>query len=322
MSTTDSTPDEGAPTDDRSVQEVEVHAFIDPDAVPNDPAADRRQVRRERFAVLAKTPGFIVGMTILVFWTLAAIVPSLFTTRKPNEAVRIDGETIPRAEPSGDAWFGTDSIGNDVFARVIYGARPILLLAVVAALLAVAAGTLLGLVVGYYRGWVDEIISRVIEAFLSIPVILLAIMVLTLFGRSNTVLIATIALLFTPVVARTIRSAVIAEGQLDYVTSAKLRGENSVFVMTREILPNITGVAVVELTVRVGYAIFTVATLAFLGLSAGDTAAANWGTDITKQYKLIQSGQWWSTIFPALAIASLVIGVNLVADSIDRANKS
>lgn len=322
MSTTDSTPDEDAPSDARSVQESEVHEFVDMDAVPNDPAADRRQVRREKYGLLLKTPGFIVGMTILLFWSAAAIVPGLFTTRKPNEAVRIDGQTIPRAEPSTDAWFGTDSIGNDVFARVIYGARPIILLAVVAALLAVVAGTLLGLIVGYYRGWVDEIISRIIEAFLSIPVILLAIMVLTLFGRSNTVLIATIALLFTPVVARTIRSAVIAEGQLDYVTSAKLRGENSVFVMTREILPNITGVAVVELTVRVGYAIFTVATLAFLGLSAGDTSAANWGTDITKQYKLIQAGQWWSTIFPALAIASLVIGVNLVADSIDRANKS
>ena len=92
-----------------------------------------------------------------------------------------------------DAWFGTDSIGNDVFARVIYGARPVLILAAVAALLAVVAGTMLGLIMGYYRGWVDEILSRIIEAFLSIPVILLAIMVLVVFGESNTVLIATIA---------------------------------------------------------------------------------------------------------------------------------
>ncbi|WP_420453290.1 ABC transporter permease [Ilumatobacter sp.] len=332
MSTTDSTaddiPDLGPQGGSDGESATDVATTADEEIVPmaevgpSAAAADRKQVRRERLLVLAKTPGFIVGMLILLFWTAAAIVPTIFTTNEPNEAVRVDGSTIPRAEPQADAWFGTDSIGNDVFARVIHGARPIILLAVVAALLAVVAGTLLGLVVGYYRGWVDEILSRVIEAFLSIPVILLAIMVLTLFGRSSTVLIATIALLFTPVVARTIRSAVIAEGQLDYVTSAKLRGESSIFVMTREILPNITGVAVVELTVRVGYAIFTVATLAFLGLSAGDSSAANWGTDITKQYKLIQSGQWWSTIFPALAIASLVIGVNLVADSIDRANKS
>ena len=141
-------------------------------------------------------------------------------------------------------------------------------------------------------------------------------------ARSRLVIIATIATLFTPVVTRTIRSAVLAESQLDYVTSAKLRGENALFVMVREILPNITGVAVVELTVRVGYAIFTVATLSFLGLNAGDSSAADWGTDISKQFKTIVSGQWWAAIFPAIAIGSLVIGVNLVADSIDRANKS
>jgi peptide/nickel transport system permease protein len=229
---------------------------------------------------------------------------------------------IARVGPRAEAWFGTDTIGNDVFARVIYGARPVLITAVLAAVAAVIAGTLLGLLVGYFRGWVDEIISRVIEAFLSIPVILLAIMVLTLFGKSRTVIIVAIAVLFTPVVTRTIRSAVLAESQLDYVTSAKLRGESAFFVMTREILPNITGVSIVELTVRVGYAIFTVATLSFLGLNAGDSSAADWGTDIASQYKTIVSGQWWAAIFPALAIGSLVIGVNLLADSIDRANKS
>ena len=92
--------------------------------------------------------------------------------------------------------------------------------------------------------------------------------------------------------------------------------------MTREILPNVTGVAVVELTVRIGYAIFTVATLSFLGLNAGDSSAADWGRDLGKQYDTIQAGQWWAAIFPALAIALLVIGVNLVADSLDRVNKS
>lgn len=285
-------------------------------------ASERKQVRKEKFTLLAKTPSFIIGMSILVFWVVASIVPTIFTRYTDQESVVVDGVTLSRVGPRMDAWFGTDIIGRDVFARVIYGARPILITAVVAAVIAVIAGTMLGLIVGYFRGWVDEIISRIIEAFLSIPVILLAILVLTLFGRSRGVIIATIAVLFTPVVTRTIRSAVLAEAQLDYVTSAKLRGENSVFVMTREILPNITGVAVVELTVRVGYAIFTVATLSFLGLNAGDSSAADWGRDITDQYKTIQSGQWWASIFPALAIGSLVIGVNLVADSIDRANKS
>jgi peptide/nickel transport system permease protein len=136
------------------------------------------------------------------------------------------------------------------------------------------------------------------------------------------VVILTIALLFTPIVTRTVRAAALSEAELDYVTSAKLRGESGLFIITREMFPNITNVIVVEFTVRVGYAIFTVATLAFLGLSGGDSAAADWGLDISNSYTLIQSGQWWIPIFPAVAIASLVIGVNLVADAIDKVYKA
>lgn len=318
----DSDSPDGISNNDDAAAEQPAAVDDEVTSTSSDAAADRKQVRRERQLLLLKTPSFVIGMAILLFWIAVSLRPSWFSKYSDQEVVRVDDSVIARVGPRLDAWFGTDTIGNDVFARVMFGARPILATAVVAAIAAVIVGTLLGLVVGYFRGWVDEIISRVIEAFLSIPVILLAILVLSLFGRSQLVIIATIALLFTPVVTRTIRSAVLAEGQLDYVTSAKLRGESAMYVMTREILPNITGVAVVELTVRVGYAIFTVATLSFLGLNAGDSSAADWGRDITSQYKTIQAGQWWASIFPALAIGSLVIAVNLVADSIDRANKS
>ncbi len=306
--------DEVAVAEVAAIPEEEVKGF--------DAATERKQVRREKIGLLLKSPGFVFGAGILTFWILCAIVPGIFTTYGAQEAVRVDGSVIARVGPRMNAWFGTDTIGNDVFARVIYGARPVLVTAVVAALLAVAVGTMLGLITGYFGGWIDEVISRVIEALLSIPVILLAIMVLQVFGKSTAVIILTIATLFIPVVTRTIRSAVLAEVRLDYVTSSKLRGENSLFVMTREILPNITGVAIVELTVRVGYAIFTVATLSFLGLNAGDSSAADWGRDLGKQYRIVTSGQWWAAIFPALAIASLVIAVNLIADSLERVNKS
>ncbi len=288
-----------------------------------DSAAERRKIRAERRALLLKSPAFLAGMFILILWILCGLFPGLFTQYGPNEVVRLaDGSTIPRQAPGADAWFGTDRIGNDVFARVIYGARPVLIVAPIAALLAVIAGTMLGLVMGYFRGWVDEILSRVIEAFLSIPVILLAIMVLVVFGRSREIIIFTIAVLFTPVVARTVRSTVMSEAQLDYVTSAKLRGEGGMFIMVREILPNITSVIVVEFTVRVGYAIFTVATLAFLGLTADDATAADWGRDVANTFDVIQSGQWWPAMFPAFAIATLVIAVNLIADSLDRVAKA
>ncbi|NNE95043.1 MAG: ABC transporter permease [Acidimicrobiales bacterium] len=286
------------------------------------PAQDRQTVRKEQRRQLLRDPSFIIGFSIVLLWILCAVFPGLLTTRSPDVGVTLaDGTFLARSSPGADAWFGTDGIGRDVFSRVIYGARSVLTTAPVAAALAVAAGAFLGLLMGYFRGWVDEVISRISEAFLSLPVVLLAIMVLVVFGSSNLVIILTVAGLFTPVVARTVRSAVLAEAQLDYVTSAKLRGEPSWFVMSREILPNITNILVVEFTVRVAYAIFTIATLAFLGFT-GDALRADWGNDIANTYTLIQAGQWWPTIFPSLAIAALVIGVNLIADSLDKALKS
>ncbi len=280
-----------------------------------------RQVRSEQRRLLMRKPGFLFGVIVTGFWVLTAIVPSLFTSRGEREAVSVNGTVIPRAAPSGDAWFGTDAIGNDVFARVIYGSRNVLIMAPIAAIIAVMLGAILGLLMGYYRGWLDEILSRVIEAILSLPVILLALMVLVLFGNSRLVIVLTVAGLFTPVVTRTVRAAVIGETQLDYVTSAKLRGENGLFIMLREILPNVSRILVVELTVRIAYAIFTIATLAFLGLTSDDATRADWGRDIAEQSRLIVAGQWWGAIFPALAIASLVIAMNLIADSIEEVTR-
>jgi peptide/nickel transport system permease protein len=196
------------------------------------------------------------------------------------------------------------------------GARDVLIAAPIAAVMSVALGSLIGIVMGFYRGLTDEVISRFIEALLSIPVVLIALLIISVLGASRMVVIGTVAVLFTPIVARTVRAATLAEGQLDYVTAARLRGESGLFVMTREILPNISGTILVEFTVRVGYAVFTISTLSFLG--AGIQAPSpDWGLTISDTYGLIQSGQWWPTLFPALAIASLVIATNLVADSID-----
>ncbi len=280
-----------------------------------------KQVRAEQRRLLFRKPAFIVGSLIVAFWVLSALFPSLFTGRSPNEVVRVNGSVIARQGPQADAWFGTDSIGNDVFARVIYGARSVLIMAPIAAILAVIAGAILGLLMGYYRGWFDEIVSRIIEAILSLPVILLALMVVVFFGNSRLVIVITVASLFAPVVTRTVRAAVIGETDLDYVTSAKLRGESGIYIMLREILPNVTGVLIVELTVRVGYAIFTMSTLSFLGLTASDATTADWGNDIANTYRLIVSNQWWPSVFPAIAIATLVIAVNLIADSIEEVTR-
>ncbi len=311
-------------TDDHTTDEA-LTELVPQAAEPEiDRIAERRQARRERLRLLLRSPSFVIGIVIIGFWIFCGLFPDIVARYDPLAPVRrADGSILGgRLAPSSEAWFGTDQTGRDVYSRTVAGARSVLLTAPAAAILAVIMGTVLGLITGFYRGIVDDVISRIIEGFLSIPVILLALLAATTLGTSRTVIITVIAVLFTPVVTRTIRSAVISEAQLDYVTSAKLRGESSFFIMMREIFPNITGTVVVELTVRVGYAIFTVATLAFLGVAAGDVTTPDWGVDINQTFVLIQSNQWWPTIFPALAIAALVISVNLVADSIDRVNKA
>ena len=276
-----------------------------------DAAAERRLARKERMRLLVRRPGFIVGALILLFWLVCAIGGDKITPLHP-----IDDFDVSSQGPSADHLFGTDQLGRDVLSRVMAGARDVLIAAPIAAILSVALGSLLGIVMGFYRGWIDEVLSRFIEALLSIPVVLIALLIISVLGASRLIVIGTVAVLFTPIVARTVRAATLAEAQLDYVTAARLRGESDLFVMTREILPNIMGTIVVEFTVRVGYAVFTISTLSFLGAGI-QPPSPDWGLTISDTYRLIQAGQWWPTLFPALAIASLVIATNLVADSID-----
>jgi peptide/nickel transport system permease protein len=245
-------------------------------------------------------------------WTVCAIGGYRITPYDP-----INDFAQPNLPPgTANHILGTDQLGRDVLSRLMAGARDVLIAAPIAAILSLAFGTLFGLLMGYYRGWIDEVLSRIIEALLSIPVILVALLIISVLGSSRAVVIGTVVLLFTPIVTRTIRASVLAEAQLDYVTSAKLRGESGLFVMTREIMPNITGTMVVEFTVRIGYAVFTIATLSFLGAGI-QPPSPDWGLTISDTYGLIQSGYWWPSLFPALAIASLVIATNLVADSIE-----
>jgi len=219
--------------------------------------------------------------------------------------------------PSGAHWFGTDDLGRDVYARVVAGARVILIVAPLATLLGTAAGTAIGLVTGYYRGVVDEILMRVVDAFLAIPTVILAALALAALGSSDTTIVVVIGLVFTPIIARTVRAAVLVEREMEYVQAAKLRNERAKFVMFVEILPNVMGPILVEFTVRVGYAIFTIATLSFLGLGI-QPPAPDWGSTISNQYVYLIGGDWWPVLFPALAIGSLVIGVNLISDSVSQ----
>jgi peptide/nickel transport system permease protein len=205
-----------------------------------------------------------------------------------------------------------------VLSRVMLGARDILIVAPAATVLATVLGTTLGLITGYFRGLVDDILSRIIDAYLALPAIITALLVLTSLGSSKIGLILVVGVLFAPIIARTVRAAVLQEREMEYVAAAQLRNERTTYVLFAEILPNVTGPILVEFTVRLGYAIFTVATLSFLGLGIAPPSP-DWGVQVYEHYGLISGGYWWPVVFPALAIGSLVIAVNMVADGISKA---
>ena len=273
-----------------------------------------RNERRQRLRQILRSPTFLSGAVILLFWVFCAIFGMSVVPYDPF-AQDILNTLGP---PSADHWFGTDQLGRDVFSRVITGARDILTVAPLATLLGTVAGTMLGLAMGYFRGWFDEIVSRVVDAVLALPTVIVALLALVAVGASKVTVIFVIGFTFAPIIARTVRAAVLTERELDYVAAAELRRERGLHIMFVEVLPNIVPPILVETTVRLGYAIFTVATLSFIGFGI-QPPSPDWGLSIATNYGMITAGYWWVLIFDCFAIASLVVGVNLVADGIQGA---
>lgn len=286
----------------------------DPGAPIAIPVRDEARIaRRERVRLLLRSPTFVVGLLIVGAWVLCALLGTLIAPHDPQA----DDILNKLAAPSGDHLFGSDRLGRDVLSRVIVGARSILITAPLATLLGTVLGTAIGLVTGYYRGLVDEVTMRVVDAMLAVPVIILALLAIVSLGPSRVTLILVIGIVFSLIIAKTVRAAVLSERELDYVQAAQLRNERGPYIMVAEILPNVMGPVIVEFTVRLGYAIFTIATLAFLGFGA-DPSVPDWGRDIFDHYQFINGGVWWAVLFPSLAIATLIVGINLMADALAR----
>jgi peptide/nickel transport system permease protein len=270
------------------------------------------RIRREQLRLLLRSPAFIIGALLFLLWVVCAIFGRVISPYNP-----VSGNLIQfNLAPSGAHWFGTDSLGRDVLSRVIVGARDILLVATLATVLGTAVGTALGLVMGYFRGAVDNVVGRLVDAVLSLPVVIVAFMFVVAVGPSTLTLILVIGFVFALLIARTVRTAVLQERELDYIAAARLRDESGAHIMFVEILPNVAGPILVEFTVRLGYAIFTIATLSFLGFGI-TPPTPDWGADIANNSQYLAAGYWWETLFPALAIASLVVAVNLIGDSIE-----
>jgi peptide/nickel transport system permease protein len=275
------------------------------------PVNEARTARSERLRVLVRSPLVILGLLVVAFWTFCALFPDLLAPYNPI----FDNNFVPNQPPSWAHLFGTDTNGRDVFSRVLAGSRTIMKVAVAATLIGTVLGTSLGLITGYLRGVVDDVTGRFVDAILSLPLIVTAIFIVTAVGKSGTTVVTLIiGLIFTPVISRTVRAGVLAEAELDYVEAARLRGEGRRYIMFSEILPNVMSLVIVEFTVRLGYAIFAIATLGFLGFGVAPPSP-DWAAQINQYYTLIDP-YWWMTLFAALAIASLVVAVNLVADGI------
>ena len=272
--------------------------------------------RSQRWKVLRRSTSFWIGTAIVLFWVMLAILGDIIT---PYDPLGTPTDILNRlAAPSGEHWFGTDELGRDVASRTFAGARQVLTVALAATVLGTIWGTALGLLTGYFGGIFDDVVSRVLDAILSIPLIITGMLAIAALGPNTFGVIIVIGAVFTPLIAKTVRAAVLAERQHDYVTAAQLRKENSFYILFVEILPNVTNVIVVEFTVRLGYAIFTVLALAFLGFGI-EPSIPDWGLAISQHYQYLTARIWWPVLFPALAIASLVVAINLIADAISQA---
>lgn len=268
------------------------------------------RLHRERLRAGLRAPGLMLGLAIILFWTACALFGARLAPLDPFA----DDLMAALSPPSAAHWFGTDQLGRDILSRVMIGSGDILTVSLIATLLGTALGTILGLTIGYRGGIVDVVASRVIEALQALPLVIVALLALAAVGTSNLSVILVIGFTFTPLIARTVRSAVMIEASLDYVAAAHLRGDGALGVMFVEILPNVVPLIVVELTVRLGFAIFFVASLSFLGFGI-QPPSPDWGLAIAENYSLIGS-YWWTVLFDAGAIASLIIGFNLAAEGL------
>jgi peptide/nickel transport system permease protein len=224
------------------------------------------------------------------------------------------GEAAVFAPVSAAHWFGTDFLGRDVFARVVQGARYTVGVALSATLLASGSGTLLALLAAASGRWLDAVLSRAIDTLTSVPGKMFALIMVAAFGSSMPTLVLTAAIIYLPGAYRIARSLAVNIDAMDYVTVARTRGEGRLYIMLREILPNIIGPMLADLGLRFVYVVLLLASLSFLGLGV-QPPAADWGSLVRENIGALPMGSA-AIIMPALAIASLTIAVNLLIDNL------
>ena len=264
------------------------------------------------FAQLRAQPFAAFGAFLVLFWIVVAVLAPWIVPFNP-----IKGDFFNlQAPPSSIHLFGTDNHGRDILSRVLSGSRSVLFLAGTSTLVSLILGTTVALFAGFYGGTVDEILMRMADAAMALPAVLLALLILAMVGPGNAGLFAATVIVFIPLVARVVRSAVLPLANREFIAAARLRGESGPSIMLRELLPNLLGVLAVEGSIRLGYAIFLIASLGFLGVGV-QPPTPDWGVMVSDAQDYATQSPWM-VIFPSLAIASLVIGINLVSDGVKQ----
>jgi dipeptide transport system permease protein len=276
----------------------------------------RRAMLAEFWHYFSANRGALVGLALLSVIFLAALLAPLFAPHPPNAQYR-DATLLPPVwQEGGRSGFllGTDAVGRDIFSRLVYGARFSLFIGAVVITLALTSGIVLGLIAGFFRGWIDTVIMRIMDVILAFPALLLALVLVAVLGPGLMNAMIAIALVDQPHFVRLTRGAVLNEKGKDYVVSARVAGAGPIRLMTRTILPNCLAPLIVQASLAFSNAILAAAALGFLGMGA-QPPTPEWGTMLAEAREFILRA-WWVVTFPGLAILITVLAINLVGDGL------
>jgi peptide/nickel transport system permease protein len=276
----------------------------------------------EVIKTMASKPSGLIGLAILFFHVILAITSPLYV---PYDYKAID-PTLMLTPPSSEFWFGTDSLGRDVFTRTILGGRTALTVTFFGSLIALLWGGSLGIFCGLVGGKIDDVVMRVIDAFLSIPWILAMLLIVSLLGTTTLVLIPALGFFYGKGIVRVARAATHDVIAKDFIVSARARGHSNMSIIWNEILPNVRDAIMVEGAMRWSWMLLGFSSLSFLGFGVSPPTP-DWGLMISNARGLM-SFAYWAVLAPIFGLSSLIIGINLTADAfakalgIDRSTKA
>ena len=276
----------------------------------------------EVLGTMASRPSGLIGLMILIFHVSLALVSPYLA---PYDYKAID-PTLMLQEPSSEFWFGTDSLGRDVFSRTILGGRVALTVTFFGSLIALFWGGLLGIFCGLVGGKIDDVVMRIVDAFLSIPWILAMLLIVSLLGTSIEVLIPALGFFYGKGIVRVARAATHDVIAKDFIVSARARGHSNMSIIWNEILPNVRDAILVEGAMRWSWMLLGFSSLSFLGFGVSPPTP-DWGLMISNARGLM-SFAYWAVIAPIVGLSTLIIGINLTADAfakalgIDRSTKA